>query len=129
MTKQTITFSSAKLRSMSTNGIDQYMANMTKELVARGVDAAYKGNQWRLNGPGTIDLAVSPDCSAMFTVETPDGLPVDEANTDTKRLDWIIPVVSGEDTPLADNRTALLLNAVIKKLSGRDAIDAAMLSE
>lgn len=48
--------------------------------------------------------------------------------TDTTRLDWVIPVISGSDTPDANVRTLQLGRALMRGKEGREAIDAAMLA-
>lgn len=50
-------------------------------------------------------------------------MPDDE---DTKRLDWLLPVVSGESNSTADGRTMALAIQLSQGIDGRAAIDAAM---
>ncbi len=46
--------------------------------------------------------------------------------TDTQRLDWLIPVITGEDTPETNVRTLQIGRQILRGKSGRDAIDGAM---
>ena len=46
--------------------------------------------------------------------------------TDTQRLDWLMPVVSGEDGQVATQRTIALGLMLLSGLEGRAAIDKAM---
>src|SRR6266705_534824 len=43
---------------------------------------------------------------------------------DAARLEWVLPMLTGEDSPVADARTRALGAALIGKMEGRDAIDA-----
>jgi hypothetical protein len=44
---------------------------------------------------------------------------------DVARLEWVLPMLTGEDNPIADARTRAMGLALIRKLNGREAIDAA----
>jgi hypothetical protein len=44
---------------------------------------------------------------------------------DVARLEWLLPVIGGDDTPIANARTLALGKALMNKLDGREAIDAA----
>ena len=46
--------------------------------------------------------------------------------TDTQRLDWLMPVISGDDNQLATQRTIALGLMLLNGLEGRAAIDKAM---
>jgi hypothetical protein len=44
---------------------------------------------------------------------------------DVARFEWVLPVVCGDDTPIANARTHAMGLALMNKLEGREAIDAA----
>lgn len=46
--------------------------------------------------------------------------------TDTQRLDWLLPIVSGEDNQISTQRTIALALMLVNGLEGRPAIDKAM---
>lgn len=48
------------------------------------------------------------------------------AEKDARRLDWIMPILGGDDTKEADRRALALAAQLVNGLSGRDMIDAAM---
>jgi hypothetical protein len=51
-------------------------------------------------------------------------LPADSA--DTTRLEWVLPIICGNDEALADARTMALARALIAGYKGRDLVDHAM---
>jgi len=46
--------------------------------------------------------------------------------TETERLDWLLPIITGVNTPEIDKRTAAIGACLIAGLDGRDALDRAM---
>lgn len=44
---------------------------------------------------------------------------------DTDRLDWVLPIVSGDDDAVANRRTAALAAGLVRGLSGRELVDFA----
>jgi len=44
---------------------------------------------------------------------------------DTARLDWVLPIITGEDDDLANNRTIALAGCLAHGRNGRDTIDLA----
>lgn len=48
-----------------------------------------------------------------------------ELQLDKERLDWVLPIITGEDDDTANNRTVVLAACLMGGLTGRDAIDAA----
>ncbi|MNK75245.1 hypothetical protein D3C87_947820 [compost metagenome] len=66
-----------------------------------------------------LDLALATEVEKNASQPAP-------GPTDTQLLDWVIPVISGEDTPDANVRTLQIGRKLMAGLSGRDAIAAAM---
>lgn len=54
---------------------------------------------------------------------------VEEALRDRERLEWLLPVVSGDDNATADTRTAFLAAGLLQRLSGRALVDWARAQE
>jgi hypothetical protein len=46
--------------------------------------------------------------------------------TDAQRLDWVLPIVEGDDTPEANLRTQALAASIMLGKTGRDMLDFAM---
>lgn len=44
---------------------------------------------------------------------------------DTERLEWVLPIVTGDDDEVASRRTAALAQGLLRSLSGRELIDFA----
>lgn len=49
-----------------------------------------------------------------------------ELEQDKKRLEWVMPIISGDDTPDANSRTFKIAAALTLGLEGRACIDGAM---
>lgn len=67
-------------------------------------------------GP-TLDPAEAGDLVLFADVE--------EALHDRERLEWLLPVISGNDDDLANERTARLATGIVRGLQGRELVDFA----
>lgn len=51
---------------------------------------------------------------------------IEQLKSDRERVDWIMPIISGDDEDEPNLRTFLVGLALVKGLRGREAIDDAM---
>jgi hypothetical protein len=69
--------------------------------------------------------------SATIATPQPDGdlvrfVDIEPALKDSKRLAWLMPILTGNDDALADARTQALARLLVSGLTGNALVDAAM---
>lgn len=68
------------------------------------------------------DLGMALDLAGRYVLFAD----VEPALRDSARLAWLLPVISGDDTPVADARTNALSAGVLAGLTGVALVDHAM---
>lgn len=71
-------------------------------------------------------IATPQDMAQNFEHITKITAPEDNSETDSERLTWLLPVITGEQSLVADTRTAALGACLMVGLDGRKAVDRAM---
>lgn len=78
-------------------------------------------NVIRFTPPGPI--TPSPDGAAVLFKD------VEEALKDSAMLEWLLPLICGEDTVVANSRACFLGMGLAQRLDGRDLVRYAQLIE
>ncbi len=71
-------------------------------------------------------IAPAEDMAQNFEHITKITTPDDTTPTDSQRVEWLLPVVTGEESFTANQRTAILGACLMAGLDGRKALDRAM---
>lgn len=71
-------------------------------------------------------ITTPQDMAGNFEHITKITAPEAEVTTDSQRVDWLLPVITGEESFTANQRTTILGACLMAGLDGRMAIDRAM---